>query len=236
MTDHRELRETVALSSRIMAHAGSGDLIWGHVSARDPEGRGAWLKQASWGLEEITPDRVHLVAPDGDVVAGGGQRHSEYPIHTEIMAARPDVGGVVHVHSRYSVALAAAGAELHPVSHEANYFAPHGVPRFTQTADLIITRQLGRDVAAALGPAEALFLVNHGVAVVGPDLQTATVAAIVLDRACRQQLLTEGYGGEPTWSDAEESLDKREHIYGGRARHQVWDYLARTLPPCAGEE
>lgn len=119
MTDHPELRQTVALSSRIMAASGSGDFIWGHVSARDPQGRGVWLKQASWGLEEITPDKVHLVSREGNVLMGGGQRHSEYPIHTEIMAARPDVGGVVHVHSRYSVALAAAGLELRPVSHEA---------------------------------------------------------------------------------------------------------------------
>lgn len=231
MTDQSESRDVVALSSRIMAASGSGDFIWGHVSARDPEGRGVWLKQASWGLEEITPDRVHLVSADGEVLAGGGQRHSEYPIHTEVMAARPDVGGVVHVHSRYSVALAAAGVDLLPVSHEANYFAPAGVPRFTRTADLILTPDLGRAVADALGEAEALFLVNHGVVVVGPDLQTATVAAVVLDRACRQQLLTAGYGGEPRWSDAEESLAKREHIYGGGARHQVWDYLVRQLPP-----
>lgn len=230
MTDHPELRQTVALSSRIMAASGSGDFIWGHVSARDPQGRGVWLKQASWGLEEITPDKVHLVSREGNVLMGGGQRHSEYPIHTEIMAARPDVGGVVHVHSRYSVALAAAGLELRPVSHEANYFAQGGVPRFTRTADLILTSELGKAVAQALGESEALFLVNHGVAVVGPDLQTATVAAIVLDRACRQQLLTESYNGSPTWSDSTESLAKREHIYGGNARRQVWDYLVRQLP------
>ena len=33
------------------------------------------------------------------VLAGDGPRHSEYAIHTEIMAARPDVGGVVHTGS-----------------------------------------------------------------------------------------------------------------------------------------
>lgn len=234
MTDHPHLRDTVALSSRILAMSGSGDFIWGHVSARDPEGRGIWLKQASWGLEEITPDRTHLVSWEGEVLAGGGQRHSEYPIHTEIMAARPEVGGVVHVHSRYSVALAAAGVELRPVSHEANYFAPLGVPRYTETADLILTADLGRSVAEALGKADALFLVNHGVAVVGPDLETATVAAVLLDRACRQQLLTNGYGGEPTWSDPQESVAKRGHIYSETACRQVWDYLVRGLPAPPG--
>jgi L-ribulose-5-phosphate 4-epimerase len=230
MSDYSELREKVALACRIMAASGSGDFIWGHVSARDPQGRGVWLKQASWGLEEITSDRVHLVSAAGEVLDGEGQRHSEYPIHTEIMAARPDVDAVVHVHSRYAVALAAAGVDLLPMSHEANYFAPHGVPRFTRTADLILTRELGAAVAVGLGDAEALFLVNHGVAVVGPDVETATVAAIVLDKACRQQLLTLGYGGSPSWSDPAESLAKREHIYGGEARHQVWDYLVRQLP------
>lgn len=230
MTDN-DPRATVATSSRIMAATGAGDLIWGHVSVRDPEGRGVWLKQASYGLEEITPDRVHLVAPDGEVLDGGGQRHSEFPIHTEVMAARPDVGGVVHVHSRYAVALAAAGAELLPVSHEANYFAGSGVPRFTETADLILTRDLGRSVAVALGKAQALFLVNHGIVTVGPDLETATVAAVILDRACQQQLTTLGYGGDPSWSDPAESRAKREHIYSYEAQQQVWDYLARTLDP-----
>lgn len=230
MSPADDIRDIVSKSSRIMAAAGSGDLIWGHVSMRDPQGRGVWLKQAGWGLEEITPDRVHLVAPDGQVLEGGGQRHSEYPIHTEIIANRPDVGGVVHVHSRHAVALAASGVDLVPVSHEANYFTPHGVPRFTDTTDLILTSQLGQQLATSLGQADAIFLVNHGVAVVGEDLQTATVAAIILERACHQQLLTSGHGGQPSWTGSDESLAKQQHIYPQHALRQVWDYLVRQLP------
>ena len=29
-----EIRETVALASRVLAAAGQGDLVWGHASAR----------------------------------------------------------------------------------------------------------------------------------------------------------------------------------------------------------
>ncbi|NWL10403.1 ribulose phosphate epimerase [Paenarthrobacter ureafaciens] len=221
------IRTLIGQSSQVLAANGSGDLIWGHVSVRDPEGRGAWLKQASFGLEEISKDRVHLVSPEGEVLEGGGQRHSEYPIHTEILEARSDVGAVVHVHSRFAVALAASGSPLLPVSHEANYFAPLGVPRYEETADLILTRELGKSVANALGKASALFLVNHGVVCVGPDLQTATFAAVILDRACAQQLLTVQYGGSPSWSDADESLAKLEHIYSPPAIRQAWDYLVR---------
>ena len=225
----RDITDLVATASRILAAAGQGDLIWGHASVRDPDGRGAWLKAAGWGLEEVTADRVHLVSPDGEVVAGDGPRHSEYPIHTEIMIARPDVGAVVHTHPPHAVALAATGQPLRPVSHAANYFVPPEVPRFTQTADLILTRELGQAVAAELGPARAVFLVNHGIVTVGPDLQTATVAAVLLERACAQQLLTRAFGGWPSWSGPDESLSKRSHIYGEGPVRGVWDYLVRSL-------
>lgn len=226
----QEIRELVALSSRILGNGDQGDLVWGHSSARDPDGRGVWIKAAGWGLEEITPERVQLVSPTGEVLEGDGPRHSEYPIHTEIMAARSDVGGVVHTHSPYAVALAAAGQELLPVSHAANYFVPPAVPRFTETADLILTPELGKRVAAALGSERAIFLVNHGIVTVGPTLQAATVAAIILERAAHQQWITRGFGTWPTWSDPTESLAKREHIFHPAAVSQVWDYLARPLP------
>jgi L-fuculose-phosphate aldolase len=225
-----DLRELVTTSSRILGAAGQDDLIWGHASARDPEGRGVWIKSAEWSLGEVTPDRVHLVDPDGKVAAGEGARHSEFPIHTEIMAARPDVGGVVHTHPPYAVALAAAGQPLLPVSHAATFFVPPAVPRFTDTADLVLTRELGKSLALTLGGARAAFLVNHGIVAVGATLQEATVAAVLLERACRQQMLTATAGGWPTWSPPDESLAKREHIYNGRALAAVWDHLVRQLP------
>jgi len=229
------VQELVALASRALAAAGHGDLVWGHASARETDPGttsdiAVWIKASGWGLEEVTPDRVHLVDAAGRVLAGDGPRHSEYPIHTEIMAARPDVGGVVHTHSPYVLALAAAGQPLLPVSHAANYFGPHGVPRFTDTADLILTPDLGKKVAVALGEASAVFLVNHGMVTVGRDLKAATVAAILLEQAAKQQLLTATFGGWPTWTAAEESASKRAHIYSESAVDSVWDYLVRQLP------
>ncbi len=223
-------RVLVSLASRILGNSGVGDLIWGHASARDPEGRGIWIKQASWGLEEITPELVQLVDRDGNVLEGDGSRHGEYPIHTEIMAARPDIGGVVHTHSRHALALGASGQPLRPVSHEANYFVPPAVPRFSQTADLVLTSELGAAVAATLGQASALFIVNHGIVCVGPDVKTATIAAILLERASQQQLLTQGFGADYSWTDEAESLIKRSHIYTPQALQQAWRYLVRRLP------
>jgi ribulose-5-phosphate 4-epimerase/fuculose-1-phosphate aldolase len=178
-----------------------------------------WMKASGWGLEEITPDRVQLVSPSGEVLEGTGGRHSEYPIHTEIMAARADVGGAVHTHSPYAVALAAAGQPLLPVSHAATYFVPPEVPRFTDTADLILTSDLGRRVAASLGSASAVFLVNHGIVTAGPTLQVATVAAVLLERAAHQQWITHGFRSWPNLvRRTRGSLETRPHLPSPSAR------------------
>ena len=42
MTEN-ELREQVALGCRILGSGGHHDYVWGHVSVRDPQGRGAWM-------------------------------------------------------------------------------------------------------------------------------------------------------------------------------------------------
>jgi L-fuculose-phosphate aldolase len=224
------LRTDVATGCRILAANGHNDLVWGHASARDPEGRGVWLKANALGLDEIQADNVMLVTREGEVLEGEGGRHAEYPIHTEIMAARPDVGAVVHTHPDHSVALAAAGEELLPLSHAATMFVPPQVPRFTKTGDLITNADLGRDVAEALGDHIALMLVNHGIVTVGPDVQTAVVRAVILERACHTQLLVRQHDGNPSWSSDEEALSKRGNIYPPAHIAQVWRYLERQLP------
>src|ERR1700733_604909 len=81
--------------SRALAAAGQSDMVWGHASVRDPEGRGAWLKCSGWGFEEIDRGKIVLVSPDGEGLDGTGRRDIEYPINTHNLARRGGVGGAV---------------------------------------------------------------------------------------------------------------------------------------------
>ena len=230
MTDPIDaLRREVALGCRVLGAEDQGDLVWGHVSARDPNGRGVWMKASTFGFEEITEQQVILVDADGQVREGDGRRHAEFPIHTEVMAARPDVNSVVHTHAADAVALAATGHPLRPISHEATLFVPPELARLTQTGDVIRTRELGQDVAKALGDRNALMLVNHGIVTVGPDVPTAVMTAVLLARACRIQLTAMSAGGWATWSGDEEALSKRGHCYPPELLKQALDYLVRQL-------
>ncbi len=229
MSAQEELRHTVALGCAVLGASGHGDLIWGHVSARDPGGRGTWMKAASLGFEEVGADDVLLVTRDGAVAHGYGRRHAEYPIHTEIVAARPDVHAVVHTHATHAVAFGSLGVPVLPLSHEGTLFVPPDIARFTRTADLILTPDLGMEVARTIGDRNALLLVNHGIVTVGPDVPTAVLTAVFLERACRTQLLAMAAGDPIRWSDDDEAAAKRDHCYSPAQLEQAWAYLVRSL-------
>jgi L-fuculose-phosphate aldolase len=225
----QELREQVALGCRILALEDQGDFVWGHVSARDPDGRGVWMKASTLGFEEVGPEQVILVSWDGDVLEGDCRRHAEYPIHTEMVQARPDVQSVVHTHAPWAVAFASTEQPLRPLSHEATLFVPPEVARFNETGDLILTRELGRSLANAVGDRNAAFMVHHGIVTCGPDVVTAVMCAVLLERACRTNVRAIAGGGPKTWSSDAEALSKRDHCYPPALLRQAWDYLARRL-------
>lgn len=187
------------------------------------------MKAATLGFEEVRDENVLLVDRDGTVHEGDGRRHAEYPIHSEVIAARDDVGAVVHTHAPHAVAFAALDVPLRPISHEGTLFTPPDVARFTKTGDLILTAELGADVASALGDRNALLLVNHGIVTVGADVPTAVLTAVLLDRACRMQLRAMAAGELVHWSSDEEALAKREHCYSPALLRQAWDYLLRRV-------
>ncbi len=225
--DDQEARTLVGQASRVLAAAGQSDLIWGHVSVRDGQDRGVWMKAAGWGLEEVDDERVVLVDPDGQVRSGGGRRHIEYPIHTGVMAARADVGCVVHTHASASTSFAALDVPLRPVSHEGALFVPPDLARFSGTSGLIRTTALGAALASELGDRNAILLPGHGVVAVGVVVPTAVMTAILLDRACRLQLDLEAAGGPRSWTDDAEALEKRSMCWPPEQLEAGWRYLLR---------
>jgi ribulose-5-phosphate 4-epimerase/fuculose-1-phosphate aldolase len=215
---------------RALAAAGQADMVWGHPSVRDPEGRGAWMKASGWGFEEVNASRIVLVSPAGEVRSGAGPRHIEYPIHTEIMAARPDVGAVVHTHSPAACQFAALDVPLLPLDHAGSLFCYPDIPRFSLTGGLIKTAALGQAVAAALGDALAILLPQHGIVTVGDDLPSAVMTAVLLDRACRTQLTAMAAGPLRVWGPSEDTIAKRADVWSPKQLQAGYEYLLRQAP------
>ncbi len=229
MTSAEDTRELVALGCRILAANGHEDYVWGHVSARDPSGRGIWMKASTFGFDEITAEHVILVSFGGEVLVGDHPRHIEWPIHTEVMRARPDVSGVVHSHPPHAIALGASGRPLRAISHAATMFVPPDVPRYTRTGELIVSAEMGADVALSLAAQPACLLVNHGIVTAGAGVRDAVIRAVLLENAARQQMLTEALGGVSRSSPDDEALRKRATVWSEGQVAAMWAYLVRRL-------
>lgn len=206
-----------------LAAAGLSDFIWGHASVRAADGRGVYIKSSGWAFEEIDADRVLKVSWNGELLAGEGGVHIEVPIHTQVMRARPDVGCVVHCHAPAITAFASLDQPLRPISHEGVYFAGR-LPRFELTGDLIRSAELGDALAEVLGDAPAVIIPQHGLVAAGPDVPSAVMYAVLLDRACSIQLQAAAAGGPAVWSSDEEVEEKRKIAF--QPFEKTFRYLA----------
>jgi L-fuculose-phosphate aldolase len=233
MTDEPEatiaptLRD-LARAHRILDLEGHNDMSLGHLSWRDPLGRGLWLKRGNIGLEEVTEADFILIGFDGDVIEGSGIRHLEWPIHAEILEARADVNVVAHTHPFHATVLSATEVEIGPFTNEGVWFET-GVRHFKLTSDLVNTSALGRELADALGGSNAVLLRNHGATFVGPSVKEATLAGVFLERAARVQLTLAASALGHSHPDADEIHQKRQTIYPPRAVENFWQYYNRKL-------
>jgi ribulose-5-phosphate 4-epimerase/fuculose-1-phosphate aldolase len=220
------LADQVAWACRMLALGGQGDFTLGHASARRPDGR-ILMKPNKIGLEEVRPEDVLTLDPDGGKLAGDGPVHLESVLHTAVYKARPDVGAVIHTHPPYATAFGATDADLAMINHDAVLFRD-GVAFFDQTAELIVRPDQGAAVAAALGGKRVLVMRGHGVLVVGPTLPWAVYAALTLERVIRIQAIASALGPLRPMTD-----EMAARVFPDKYRDEYvdtyWRYLVRQV-------
>jgi L-fuculose-phosphate aldolase len=189
-----EAKQRLIEGGIILESAGQADFTRGHISVRHPTNPGTFfMKPHSIGFEEITMENILLIDLEGEVVEGTARRHSEVYIHSEIFRARPDVNCVIHSHPASVVALSATGRPMRPLSQPSSLFVD-ALPVYDASIDLIRSKEMGRDVAVALGPHTVVLMRNHGIAGTGRSIEEAVVTALMLEEAATIQLLADATG------------------------------------------
>ena len=87
----------------------------GNVSARDPSTGFVVIKPSGIRYEDLTPASMVVIDLDGRVVEGKYIPSSDTFAHVYVYRHRPDINGVVHTHSTFATAWAAAGRPIPPV-------------------------------------------------------------------------------------------------------------------------
>ena len=85
---------------------------WGNVSAIDRESGLVVIKPSGVEYDEMSADDMVVVDLDGKVVEGRYKPSSDTPTHVALYKAFPEVGGIVHTHSRWATSFAQAGCGI----------------------------------------------------------------------------------------------------------------------------
>ncbi|MCC6177311.1 MAG: class II aldolase/adducin family protein [Chloroflexi bacterium] len=226
--DEQQLRERVTTASRVLYRLGLTDYM-GHASARVPGSGRILIKprhsQKMRAMNELTPERVIVVDIDGNLLEGDEPPPSEKVIHTEIFRARPDVGGVVHTHQTLATVFGIVGKPILPILHVEAPLVAAPIPIYP-SAEMVITREDGAELARVLGDNPVAHLQGHGIVTVGRTVEEATIAAIHLERLARANLLAAQLGGDPKVIPPDVVERLRGPMVGWEVR---WAYYAGLL-------
>ena len=209
---HRDLRVQVAQTAGRLIASGLVTGTSGNVSARTPEGN-VLITPSGVDYEKLGPDDVVLVDLNARVLEGSLVPSTESPMHTGIYKARPDVGAVVHTHSRFATTLACLGWPIPPVHYMLTTLGPDGRIPLAPYA-LYGTEELAGHAAGALGESHnACLLANHGTIAVGESPGGAFSRTVVLEEMAEVYYRAR-LAGEPVLLDSGQVAEVAAKISG----------------------
>ena len=104
-----ELKKQVWEENLKLCSYGLITLTWGNVSAIDRESGLVVIKPSGVRYDVMQPEDMVVVDLEGNRVEGKWNPSSDTPTHLVLYKAFPEIGGVVHTHSRWATIFSQAG-------------------------------------------------------------------------------------------------------------------------------
>lgn len=209
-----ELRKKIIETGKRMAASGLVTGTGGNISARTE--RGFLITPSGMDYFKIVPEDIVEMDFSGNVICGTRRPSVEKLMHLKILRGRKGVGSVIHVHSVYACAFAAARRPL-PVLLDTQAVMFGGEIPVADHAP-IGTEALADSVVRALGDRKGVLIANHGSLCAGADADEALVLCESLEYFAKVAVLAASIGGGVPLSD-EEALSQAEDMgrrYGQR--------------------
>ncbi|KAL2820978.1 class II aldolase/adducin N-terminal [Aspergillus cavernicola] len=233
ITKQRTLNERLACATRVIANFQEDAGLAGQITARSSRSPDAyWTLRFGVGWDEATPEDFIEVDKDLNTISGTGMANPATRFHLWVYAARPDVQSIVHVHSPWIQALAAAGEgivvsqmDMTPFYNDCTILKEWpGVP---------IADQEGVIISGALGSYRSIVLANHGMLTAGSSVEEATYLCVYLERAARIQLRARVYGPlKPVPGVL--AQEAHDYLLQGRIVAATFDYWVRKTERVSG--
>lgn len=187
----KKLKEQVFHANLQLPKHGLVTFTWGNVSGIDRERGLVVIKPSGVSYETMkADDMVAVELETGKVVAGGLKPSSDTPTHLELYKAFPNIGGIVHTHSKWAASFAQAGRGIAALgtTHGDYFYGEVPCTRMMTTAE--IQGEYEKETGAVIietfqdknpDVIPAVLVYGHGPFAWGKDATDAIHNAVVLE-------------------------------------------------------
>lgn len=179
-----ELRELLATYGKKLVEVGLVQGTWGNLSIRISD---EYMLVTPSGLDynRLTAEDMVKVNIKTLEYEGNLKPTSEKGLHAGIYAMRPEIGSVIHTHSKYASVFAAARCDVVVRGEASKVFgnrvklAGYGLPG---------TKTLKRNTVKAFGDNYGCIMANHGMVCGGESIEAAFDNCMILENYCKSYL------------------------------------------------
>mgnify|MGYP001014423301 CR=1 FL=1 len=210
MANEADIRKEIIKTGILILEKGLVQGTGGNISRRTE--KGILITPSGMDYRTLTCEDIVLLAPDGKVLEGTRVPSIERSLHLRIYRSRADINAVIHTHSVYATAIAAARQPLCPITD--NQVAVFGGTVPVADYAPIGTEELAENTSRALADGAGVLLSNHGALCVGRELSEALMRCEMLEVFSKIYILAKTVGGGAALTDEQvrcetEDLRKR---------------------------
>ena len=198
-----DLKQQVLEANLALPRHGLVTFTWGNVSAIDRRSGLLVIKPSGVSYEQMqAEDMVVVDLVSGEVVEGDKRPSSDTATHRALYLAWPEVGGIVHTHSRHATIWAQAGRGIPAwgTTHADDFYGDIPCTRLMRddeivrdyewnTGQVIIETLSEQNIQPLSIP--AVLVNSHGPFAWGKDAQEAVYKAVVLEEVAYMGLYSQ---------------------------------------------
>jgi ribulose-5-phosphate 4-epimerase/fuculose-1-phosphate aldolase len=228
-----QLRVDLAAAYRLVAAYGMSDLVFTHISARIPGPEHHFLINP-YGLmfDEITASSLVRIDQACNKISASAfpVNPAGFTIHSALHQARPDIGCVLHTHTRAGIAVSSQKHGVLPISQQATFVLSSLA--YHSYEGVALREEEKERLQTDLGQETYLMLRNHGLLTVGKTVADAFLSMYTFENTCRIQIDALAGGQALVEVDAQilQGMGPvMKAVTAGQGSMLVWPALLRKL-------
>ncbi len=166
---------------------------WGNISVRIPNTETIAITPSGRDYMTLIPNDIAIVNMNGEWIDGNYKPSSELPLHLAVYRARQDVGALIHTHSIYASACAAARRSIPAIIEDVAMMNGGDIEVAEYAANG--SAELADNTVHALGEHQSVLLANHGMLGCGKNLKEAMTMCELVEKTARIFIAAQFLGG-----------------------------------------